>query len=752
MADLMRSQSQSRGLPGRNPVSPGAFIGRGSSSRSAGETRAGVPSPRSSGLESRSSDTNADRAARSQALESLRQRANSARSIADLMKAQSQSRETAGKGTPSRLPTTRGALNRTTPRDEASPSQLGGSEVSQSASRSAKTRSESDRSTREQALEALRERINSGRTMADLMRAQSSGRGISNLDDSNRPSKSAGISKNKTDGRGATAPKPRAAMTKSETDRSRGSQTLDALREQASSARTMAELMRAQSQRPRSAEESKEKQNENRTIPLLERLEQGNRLKLVEERVRDSNLGRGNELRLGDVKPERIFKAQPALEIATPSNKLRLPAKEGHFSRNTVVRIGGANKDRLPGSLKISSSTKWPTTAGLHRANWNAKHPHPQTRYCYPHHRNHAWYHGGWSSIRFDSWYRPPCYQGWNWGVGLWLDNWGYGVRYINPYCTRRPVWNVTVYDYSHPIILKVPTVISETSVYGAEDLGVEKLTSAEERSIRLFADARMEFKRRRFDRALELSEQAIPLNPDDVILHEFYALCLFALAQYDDAAIVLNSLLAVSSGMDLETLEELYDSPDTYRLQRQMLEDHVQGDSGDVSARFVLAYHLIVAGEVEEASRWLREVVRIEPEDRVAKQLLADLELSDPKADVALPSIKTPLILGKPNEAIATDERSTDLAGRWLATQAEVTIELELAKEGTFVWKRSEIGQPERIIEGAMTLAGDVLVLEGGTAGTFVGKVEPSTDDQFRFQLLNSNASDQGLIFARQK
>ena len=748
----MRSQSQSRELPSRKPVSPGAFAGRDSSSRSAGETRLGVPSSRSSGLESRSSGTGADRGARSQALESLRQRANSVRSMADLMKAQSQSRGTAGKGNPSRLPTTRGSLSRATPRDEASSGQLGSSEVSRSASRSANTKPESGRSTREQALEALRERINSGRTMADLMRAQSSGRGISNLDDSNRPSKSAGISKNKTDSRGANAPKSRAAMTKSETDRSRGSQTLDALREQASSARTMAELMRAQSQRPRSAEESKEKQNENRTIPLLERLEQGNRLKLVEDRVRDSNLGRGKELRLGDVKPERIFKALPAPEVATPSTKLRLPAKEGRFSRNTVVRIGGANKDRLPGSLKISSSTKWPTTAGLHRANWNAKHPHPQARYCYPHHRHHAWYHGGWSSIRFDSWYRPPCYRGWNWGVGFWLDNWGYGVRYINPYCTRRPVWNVTVYDYSHPIILKVPTAISETSVYGAEDLGVEKLTSAEERSIRLFADARMEFKRRRFDRALELSEQAIPLNPDDVILHEFYALCLFALAQYDDAAIVLNSLLAVSSGMDLETLEELYDSPDTYRLQRQMLEDYAQGGSGDVSARFVLAYHLIVAGEVEEASRWLREVVRIEPEDRVAKQLLADLELSDPKADVALPSIKTPLILGKPNEAIATDERSTDLAGRWLATQAEVTIELELAKEGTFVWKRSEIGQPERIIEGAMTLAGDVLVLEGGTAGTFVGKVEPSTDDQFRFQLLNSNASDQGLIFARQK
>ena len=748
----MRSQSQSRELPSRKPVSPGAFAGRESSSRSAGETRPGVPSSRSSGLESRSSGTGADRAARSQALESLRQRANSARSMADLMKAQSQSRGTAGKGNPSRLPTTRGSLSRATPRDEASSGQLGGSEVSRSASRSANTKPESGRSTREQALEALRERINSGRTMADLMRAQSSGRGISNLDDSNRQSRSAGISKDKTDGRGATATKSRSAITKSEMDRSRGSQTLDALREQASSARTMAELMRAQSQRPRSAEESKEKQNENRTMPLLERLEQGNRLKLVEERGRDSNLGRGKELRLGDVKPERIFKALPAPEVATPSTKLRLPAKEGHFSRNTVVRIGGANKDRLPGSLKISSSTKWPTTAGLHRANWNAKHPHPQARYCYPHHRHHAWYHGGWSSIRFDSWYRPPCYRGWNWGVGLWLDNWGYGVRYINPYCTRRPVWNVTVYDYSHPIILKVPTVISETSVYGAEDLGVEKLTSAEERSIRLFADARMEFKRRRFDRALELSEQAIPLNPDDVILHEFYALCLFALAQYDDAAIVLNSLLAVSSGMDLKTLEELYDSPDTYRLQRQMLEDYVQGDSGDVSARFVLAYHLIVAGEVEEASRWLREVVRTEPEDRVAKQLLADLEVSDPNAAVPLPNLKTPLILEAPDEASVTDERSTDLAGRWLATQGEVTIELELAKEGTFVWKRSEIGQPERIIEGAMTLAGDVLVLEGGTAGTFVGKVEPSTDDQFRFQLLNSNASDQGLIFARQK
>ncbi|MEC8241577.1 MAG: hypothetical protein VX084_10585, partial [Planctomycetota bacterium] len=272
MADLMRSQSQSRGLPSQKPASPGAFTGRDSSSRSAGETRLGVPSSRSSGLESRSSGTGADRGARSQALESLRQRANSVRSMADLMKAQSQSRGTAGKGNPSRLPTTRGSLSRATPRDEASSGQLGSSEVSRSASRSANTKPESGRSTREQALEALRERINSGRTMADLMRAQSSGRGISNLDDSKRQSKSAGISKDKTDGLGAATPKPRSAITKSETDRSRGSQTLDALREQASSARTMAELMRAQSQRPRSAEESKEKQNENRTIPLLERL------------------------------------------------------------------------------------------------------------------------------------------------------------------------------------------------------------------------------------------------------------------------------------------------------------------------------------------------------------------------------------------------------------------------------------------------------------------------------------------------
>ena len=752
MADLMRAQSQSRGLPSRNPVSPGGSTGRGSSSRSAGETRPGVSSPRSSGLESRSSGTGAGRTTRSQALESLRQRATSARSMADLMKAQSQSRGTAGKGNPSRLPTTRGDLFRATPRDDASSRQPGGSEVSRSGSRSANTGSESGRSTREQALEALRERINSGRTMADLMRDQSQGRGIANSGDSNRQSRSAGISKDKTDGRGAAASKSRSAMSKSETDRSRGSLTLDALREQASSARTMAELMRAQSQRPRPSEQSKEKQNENKAIPLLERLEQGNRLKLVEERGRDSNLGRGKELRLGDVKPERIATALPTPEGARPSTKLRLPANKAHLSRNMVVGIGGANKDRLSGSLKISSSTKWPVTAGQRRGNWNPKYLHPQARYCYPHHRNHAWYHGGWSSIHFDSWYRPPCYRGWNWEVGLWIDHWGYGVRYINPYCTRRPVWNVTVYDYSHPIILKVPTVVSETSAYGVEEWDAEKLTSDEERSIRLFSDARMEFKRRRFDRALELSEQAIPLNPDDVILHEFYALCLFALAQYDDAAIVLNSLLAVSSGMDLETLKELYDSPDTYRFQRQMLEDHVQGDSGDVSARFVLAYHSIVAGEVEEASRWLREVVRIEPEDRVAKQLLADLELSDPTADVPLPSIKTPLILKEPDEASVTDERSTDLAGRWIATQGEVTIELELTKEGTFVWKRSEIGQPERIIDGAMTLAGDVLVLEGGTAGTFVGKVEPSTDDQFRFQLLNSNASDPGLIFARQK
>jgi tetratricopeptide (TPR) repeat protein len=282
------------------------------------------------------------------------------------------------------------------------------------------------------------------------------------------------------------------------------------------------------------------------------------------------------------------------------------------------------------------------------------------------------------------------------------------------------------------------------------------ELTADEARSVELFDMARREFKLGRYERAMELTEQAIPLNSDDVILHEFFALTLFALRKYDESAIVLNSLLAVAPGMDAETVGSLYASPEIYARQIRTLEDHVRGDAEDVSARFVLAYHKLVAGESKEASELLGEVTRMEPDDHVARQLLVDLKRDETVSESTKSELKEPLVLGVPDAVDLAEEpveeQSTDLAGQWLASQSESKIELVLSEEGSFTWSTSQADQPTRVIRGEFVLAGDVLVLEGAEAGTFVGKVEPLGSDQFRFQFVNAPAEDSGLLFNRQK
>ena len=78
-------------------------------------------------------------------------------------------------------------------------------------------------------------------------------------------------------------------------------------------------------------------------------------------------------------------------------------------------------------------------------------------------------------------------------------------------------------------------------------------------------------------DQALALDEQAIQSVPNDPVLHEFGALCLFAQRNYTRAAAVLNALLAIAPGMDWATMSSLYPNTDTYPAQLRALESHAK-------------------------------------------------------------------------------------------------------------------------------------------------------------------------------
>ena len=115
------------------------------------------------------------------------------------------------------------------------------------------------------------------------------------------------------------------------------------------------------------------------------------------------------------------------------------------------------------------------------------------------------------------------------------------------------------VYDYSQPINSTAPTPD-------------ETVTN---QAMAIFDQARDAFKQADYKAALDLADQALRQLPNDPTLHEFRALCLFALGRYDEAAASLYAVLSVGPGWDWTTLINLYGNPETYTQQVRALESY---------------------------------------------------------------------------------------------------------------------------------------------------------------------------------
>src|SRR5262249_60147707 len=115
----------------------------------------------------------------------------------------------------------------------------------------------------------------------------------------------------------------------------------------------------------------------------------------------------------------------------------------------------------------------------------------------------------------------------------------------------------VVVPDYSRP-----PDLTSTPSEPG----GTEQDDST-------FLAARDAFRSGEFARALSLTDLTLQHYPNDPVLHEFRALCLFALGRFDEAAAALYIVLTAGPGWDWATMVGLYSAVDTYTRQPRALE-----------------------------------------------------------------------------------------------------------------------------------------------------------------------------------
>ncbi len=113
-----------------------------------------------------------------------------------------------------------------------------------------------------------------------------------------------------------------------------------------------------------------------------------------------------------------------------------------------------------------------------------------------------------------------------------------------------------------------------------------------------MFSAARDSFKAGDYQRALDLADQVIKSTPNAPVVHEFRALCLFALKRYDEAASVAYAVLSAGPCWNWATLVGLYPDVDTYTNQLRALEAAVRSNPNATPARFLLAYHYLVQGQ----------------------------------------------------------------------------------------------------------------------------------------------------------
>ena len=340
------------------------------------------------------------------------------------------------------------------------------------------------------------------------------------------------------------------------------------------------------------------------------------------------------------------------------------------------------------------------------------------------------------------------------WGLGSVANSWLYS-GYTNPYyataIAAQPASTTSVYDYSQPInVAAAPPDASVT-----------------ESSEQVFSAARDSFMAGDYQRALELSDQVLKQTPNAAVVHEFRALCLFALKRYDDSAAVAYAVLTAGPGWNWSTMVGLYPSVEPYTDQLRALEAYARANPNSTSARFLLGYQYMVQGNQEAAAAQFENVVKLQPDEKLsasfAKALRKAMEPAPTAvatAPAATPAASAPgqpqgpAVAAAPNapaappaataaaEALPAEAAEpqapppppAQMAGTWKAQPAaDVAITLTLSEDGKFSWDVDTKGQKQSLT-GQAGFKDNELALFQAEGPPLIGKISQSDANKFVF------------------
>ena len=385
---------------------------------------------------------------------------------------------------------------------------------------------------------------------------------------------------------------------------------------------------------------------------------------------------------------------------------------------------------------------------------------------------NSGWYGGGWNNNLFGNafWggftgamvgnaasslfnYFPTwgTYGYSSWGLAPVVNQTVY-ANYTNPYYTA-PVVDagqaapVTVYNYTVPIA----TAAAETPDRSIAEVDASQST---------FEAARNAFKTSQFDDALKLADQALTDLPGDTSLHEFRALCLFALGRYEESAGVLYAVLTAGPGWNWSTMIGLYDSADTYTTQLRALEAYVKANPNKPDGHFALAYQYMTAGHKEAAASQFQAVASLEPKDQLSANFVKALAAvgekekqlaAAPPAAAAADAEQKPGLAEQPaQEAPQPTPPPANFVGNWTAQpDPSLTIALTVSAEGDFTWKVSPKNGTEQTISGKALYLNGEMALTQEQGNPLVGKVETPDPNTMKFSLVGDSKAP-ALVFKK--
>jgi tetratricopeptide (TPR) repeat protein len=444
------------------------------------------------------------------------------------------------------------------------------------------------------------------------------------------------------------------------------------------------------------------------------------------------NIDRDN-IRVGDRNTMNIDKVNINRRNQGLNRPVTLPADKRNWDNNHWGGNHGIWGNNNNVNININNNFKHNNNFSYRPNYWGAR-PWWGAGYC------HSWHHGHWGYGWNSSYYRRHWYyqdndfaSGFMWGIAVWsLGNLIYDMgyhSYRNPYAAP-PVQN-TYITYAQPVSVAA----------AANPPGDEKATEiAEAKSNEALERSRAAFKQGDYPAASKAVDEAIAHTPGDVTLHEYRALVFFALGKYADAAGVLNPVIASGPGWSWDTMVGFYDNSGTYSNQLRKLESYAKGAPEKADTRFLLGYHYMVCGHMDQAYEAFAKAVELQPADTISRQLRDLTAASIPdggESDAEPPARPAPV---NPDQ----------LVGTWISdrgTDGKVTF--IMAENGDYTWNFMNGGQTSEL-KGSYGLDDQGLLVLSSDDTQMVCAVEIDDARRMHFILIGAPDGDPGLDFTR--